>query len=253
MRDDFTLKTKETIAKRVNYFCSNPDCRKLTTGPSQVENKSINIGVASHISAASKGGCRYNLLMSSEERKSVKNGIWLCQTCSKLIDSDEGYYRVEFLNKWKEQAEEFAKNGISSNSPFERKSSDRNQLLKKLESKMSELFSELRSDLLQSPYRREFVILSKEWSYWTKGDEFLYYFEEHSELKGKLQILQNHNLVREITYNNVERFILSEECVEYLTSYNSKPPHSQYISAKQVRETQVQCLISVHLLLLIRW
>jgi hypothetical protein len=27
-RDDFNLKTKETLAKRVAHRCSNPDCQK---------------------------------------------------------------------------------------------------------------------------------------------------------------------------------------------------------------------------------
>jgi len=33
VRDDFDLKTKEILAKRVGYRCSNPGCRKLTSGP----------------------------------------------------------------------------------------------------------------------------------------------------------------------------------------------------------------------------
>jgi hypothetical protein len=33
MRGDFDVKTKETLAKRVGHRCSNPDCRKLTSGP----------------------------------------------------------------------------------------------------------------------------------------------------------------------------------------------------------------------------
>lgn len=54
MRDDFSIKTKEILAKRVNYHCSNPDCGKPTTGPQSDPNKVINVGVACHITAASK-------------------------------------------------------------------------------------------------------------------------------------------------------------------------------------------------------
>jgi hypothetical protein len=32
-RDDFNLKTKDTLAKRVGMRCSNPDCRQPTSGP----------------------------------------------------------------------------------------------------------------------------------------------------------------------------------------------------------------------------
>tara|TARA_B100000929_G_scaffold5347_1_gene4503 strand:+ start:517 stop:705 length:189 start_codon:yes stop_codon:yes gene_type:complete len=56
MRDDFTKKTKEILAKRVGLLCSNPKCKKPTSGPNSDQNKSTNIGVAAHITAASVGG-----------------------------------------------------------------------------------------------------------------------------------------------------------------------------------------------------
>lgn len=108
MRDDFKKKTKEILAKRVGFHCSNPDCRKPTSGPQINPRKSINIGVAAHIAAASKGGKRYDPKQSSEQRSAIDNGIWLCQSCSKLIDSDERKYSVELLQTWKSKAEEFA-------------------------------------------------------------------------------------------------------------------------------------------------
>ena len=58
------------------------------------------------MTAASPGGPRYEASLTSIERASPSNGIWLCQTCSKLIDSDVNRYTVEFLRSWKAQAEE---------------------------------------------------------------------------------------------------------------------------------------------------
>lgn len=46
--------------------------------------------------------------MTAQERKSFENGIWLCQSCSKLIDSDEIRYTVGKLKKWKELSEQMA-------------------------------------------------------------------------------------------------------------------------------------------------
>ena len=54
-RDNFSPATKETLAKRVGWRCSNPDCRKLTIGPHEEDTKSVNIGVAAHITAAASG------------------------------------------------------------------------------------------------------------------------------------------------------------------------------------------------------
>ena len=108
MRDDFDAKTKETLARRVGYRCSNPDCRKLTSGPQEDPTKALSIGVAAHITAASEGGPRYDDSLSAEERSSVDNGIWLCQNCAHLIDSDVQRYTVGLLREWKRQAEQGA-------------------------------------------------------------------------------------------------------------------------------------------------
>lgn len=105
-RDDFSAKTKDLLAKRVGYRCSNPACRKLTCGANDNPSDFTNIGVAAHICAAAEGGPRYDRNMSSDERKNYANGIWLCQSCSKLIDSDISRYTVDKLNRWKSNAEE---------------------------------------------------------------------------------------------------------------------------------------------------
>ena len=105
MRDDFPSATAETLAKRVGVRCSNPECQRPTAGPRSDAAKVVNIGVAAHITAASAGGPRYDEHMSSEERRSVENGIWLCQNCAKLIDNDEGRFTVVVLRDWKAKSE----------------------------------------------------------------------------------------------------------------------------------------------------
>ena len=70
--------------------------------------KVTNIGVAAHICAAAKGGPRYDASMTPEERKSPENGIWLCQSCSKLIDTDTSRYPKALLQSWKQLAEQTA-------------------------------------------------------------------------------------------------------------------------------------------------
>ena len=105
-RDDFKAKTIDIMAKRVGYRCSNPNCRKLTCGANDDPENYSNIGVAAHICAAAPGGKRYDANMTRAERMGIHNGIWLCQSCSKLIDSDDLRYTVDLLYKWKRLSEE---------------------------------------------------------------------------------------------------------------------------------------------------
>ena len=113
-RDEFSEKTKTLLAKRVGYFCSRPDCQKHTIGANSDPNKFSNIGVASHITAAAENGPRYNINLSPEERSHIDNGIWLCFTCSKLIDTDLILYSESVLRKWKIDAEKESLNRVNS-------------------------------------------------------------------------------------------------------------------------------------------
>lgn len=68
-----------------------------------------NVGVAAHITAASVGGPRFDSALTPEERQSIGNGIWLCQTHAKEIDDDEVGYPADLLRAWKKNAEEDAR------------------------------------------------------------------------------------------------------------------------------------------------
>ena len=107
-RDDFNSKTKEILAQRVAFKCSNPDCRKPTIGPNSEETKVTRIGIAAHICAAAPGGPRYDKNMTKKERENISNGIWLCSDCAKLIDVDVNKYTVHLIQTWKKIAEELA-------------------------------------------------------------------------------------------------------------------------------------------------
>ena len=92
----------------------------------------------------------------------------------------------------------------------------------KIERLMPKLLEEMREDLRKHPTTREFVVLKREWMYNHQGFYLAYYLDEHDDLEGKLQILENLKLVREITYNNVRRFVFEEVFVDYLM----KPPNT---------------------------
>ncbi len=119
MRDNFSKITKDILAKRVSFKCSNPNCKKITVGPHSINDKAINLGVAAHITAAAKGGPRFEEEMNQEERKSIKNGIWLCQNCAKLIDTDVEKHTTHELVLWKSLAEKESLSVISNESKKE--------------------------------------------------------------------------------------------------------------------------------------
>jgi hypothetical protein len=211
MRDEFSNTIKEILAKRVGYRCSNPGCRQATSGPQENPTKVINIGVAAHITAASPDGPRYDPNMTPEDRSTAVNGIWLCQSCGKLVDNDPIRYTVEILQSWKVLAERSAARELE-----QRPSTDIESTFTRLERLMPELLAEMRQDLAASPLRREFVLLKKTWKYWASGNEFMYFFEEHSDLEMKVNILENESLVQDISSKNVRRFRISERLAQYL-------------------------------------
>jgi hypothetical protein len=109
-RDDFPSSVIRKLRERVNLRCSNPSCRVPTSAPSNESNDAVNnTGIAAHICAASEGGPRYKAAMTSKERKSIDNAIWLCAICSIKIDRDEESYKEEELREWKYRAEETTK------------------------------------------------------------------------------------------------------------------------------------------------
>ena len=161
MRDDFPQKIKDQLAKRVSCRCSNPGCDQITSGPQEDANKSINIGVASHISTASPDGPRYDSCVSQEQRKSIFNDIWLCQKCAKLIDNDSARYTIEKLENWKKIAEEQTIREIEGTNKHVNTHNKNDFHYKKVEQLMPELINEMKEDLSNYPLRREFVLLGK--------------------------------------------------------------------------------------------
>lgn len=106
-RDDFPEKTKRALALRANYRCAFTNCGKPTSGPSnESPERFVNVGVAAHIKAAAPGGPRYDAEQTSLDRSDITNGIWLCQTHSRLIDEDCCAYGIFDLRKMKADHEE---------------------------------------------------------------------------------------------------------------------------------------------------
>jgi TIR domain len=127
VRDNFPKPIIETLAKRVGMRCSNPGCiSPHTSGPHSDPSKSVNLGVAAHITAAAPGGPRYDPSLTPEQRSASDNGIWLCITCSTLIDKDDPAYAVNLLRRWKKDTEHAALLAIQGK-PAQSKGGDHNK------------------------------------------------------------------------------------------------------------------------------
>jgi hypothetical protein len=107
-RDDFKEPTKRLIAERAGYLCAFPNCLAPTYGPAIDDGRSVNIGVAAHITAAAEGGPRYDASLTPKQRASEDNGIWLCSTHAALIDRDVDRFPTQLLQEWKCEIESHA-------------------------------------------------------------------------------------------------------------------------------------------------
>lgn len=209
-RDDFPQSVLQVLAKRAGYKCSNPDCRKPTSGPAFTAG-AVNVGVAAHITAAAPGGSRYDASLSARERAASENGIWLCQQCSRLIDADDNAHPVSLLLDWKQFAEAAAFLELRGFNVVKGRS------FASLENKIPELIAEMREDLKNNKLTREIIVLSKKWSY-NSGSKpfFIYYFEDHNDLLSKLQICENYGAIKDVRFNDIYRYNFAEEFVEYV-------------------------------------
>jgi hypothetical protein len=105
VRQEFSQDVIRKLGEMVGLACSNPQCRAPTKGPHSDGEKSINVGMACHIHAAAPGGPRYDPNQTSEERRGITNGIWLCFSCGKLVDADEQRFPARLLRAWRTLAE----------------------------------------------------------------------------------------------------------------------------------------------------
>jgi hypothetical protein len=125
MRKNFSLKDKVKLAQRSGYICSYPSCEVVTIAPSEEgDDKTSSVGMACHIYAASDGinAKRTSTDMTDEQLSDISNGIWMCYTHGKLIDTDETRFTANLLKEWKRINESIAsfrqETGISYRAAF---------------------------------------------------------------------------------------------------------------------------------------
>ena len=78
--------------------------------------------------------------------------------------------------------------------------------------RMPELIAEMKADLKDHPLCREFILISKRWSYNHDPNKVVlsYFFEDHENLAEKVGVLENLGFVTDIAFNDVKRYSMSE-------------------------------------------
>jgi len=112
-KNDFHQPIKIRLAERAGYKCCYLGCGQATTGPSKENNNTgkSNTGNAAHIYSASfgKGARRVPpKTMTTAEIINLKNGVWMCETHARYIDTDETTFTADQLTRWKEIGEKIA-------------------------------------------------------------------------------------------------------------------------------------------------
>jgi hypothetical protein len=216
VRDEFPVAVKDELSKRVGYLCSNPACRQPTSGPQSDASGTVNIGVASHITAASPGGPRYDAELSFGQRSSAANGIWLCQTCAKLIDSDKIGYTTEKLREWKSDAEAAAARALARRRA---PATESEGVFLEAERLMPRLVAEMRVDVRGDATQlvREIVPLpSHGVVFGGRNDHFEYYETDHPGLQLQLDWLLEMGLLVDVTPVNTSIYRIASEFWRWL-------------------------------------
>ena len=88
---------------------------------------------------------------------------------------------------------------------------------RRIEGLMPDLFAEMRADVKSFPMKREFILMPK-LAIYTAGRKkpLSYHYEDHEDLADKVGLLVSEGVVTDITFNNVDRYVMSEALVEYL-------------------------------------
>ncbi len=105
-RLDFSESVRQKIFRDAGYVCANPDCRSHLHVYDSNSGKTIFLGEAGHIYAASPGGPRYDENQPDGFITSSENGLCLCKPCHFQVDRFNSTYTVSLLNRWRDNSHE---------------------------------------------------------------------------------------------------------------------------------------------------
>ncbi|MFH1445978.1 MAG: hypothetical protein ABIG43_01015 [Chloroflexota bacterium] len=140
----------------------------------------------------------------------------MCQTCAKLVDSDQSRFTVDKLREWKSDAEAAAARALERRrSPV----TESEGVFIEAERLMPDLIAEMRTDIRGDKTRlvREFVPLPNRnvWFGHTKP-RFVYYETEHPNLQLQLDWLVEMGVIVDITPKISPVYRMTPEFTDWL-------------------------------------
>lgn len=100
---DFSEGTKRRIRERADNRCSRPECRIRAVAADGDSVRGVTrLGEVAHIRGARPGSPRHDPAQTDEQRADAENAMFLCETCHRLVDTNNGAgFTVETLLEWK--------------------------------------------------------------------------------------------------------------------------------------------------------
>jgi len=213
-------KTRKLLWGRSGSRCAF--CRsELIMDATPHDNESV-VGEECHIISGKSKGPRYDPEFSVDKIDSYSNLILLCRIHHKIIDDQSETFTTDILRQLKANHERWVTETLELATFHESLPVAKSIEAKFLKVKLSmpELITNMKKDLTKegNNFIRELFIISNYWSLNVANPCFVYYFEEHENLQGKIHILENYGFVIDMTPTptSVKKYRLTEEFVELL-------------------------------------
>ena len=213
-----THKTRKLLWGHSGSRCAF--CRsKLIMNATPKDGESV-VGDECHIVSGKPNGPRYDPKFSVDEIDSYPNLILLCRVHHKIIDDQSETFTVDILHQLKANHEKWVADALESATLFESLPATKSieAAFLKVKALMPKVLAEIKEDLTKegNEFTREFFIISKHWTLNVIDPCFVYYFEDHENLQGKIHILENYGFVIDVTPKNAKKYRMTEEFVELL-------------------------------------
>lgn len=107
MSDRISSKVQKILCTRSGNRCANPECRKILVVDKTDSDIESLVAQMAHIAGEKEGSPRYDNTMTTKERNSYANLIFVCGNCHKMIDDQPNTYTVEKLHEMKTNHEKW--------------------------------------------------------------------------------------------------------------------------------------------------